>query len=222
MLINVKMSTFVAMATEASYKTFVAILTSMSMIHFMLSRVETWWPSFKICLRSRYETFIESLFYYSCTATYWGLIQKFWPKLSSKSLLSLTSNKGSGSKVRKKICLAQLSMKFILLINVKMPITVGILTLISRINTTSERLKARNFFICWYFSFNEQLKFLAQLSWAWKKINDLGAWFGCTFLHVLSGRTRRIILSLSLYLPLCFQHTIGKFLGGRQTHALVL
>ena len=35
----------------------------------------------------------------------------------------------------------QLSMKFILLINVKMPTIVGILTFISMINTTSERLK---------------------------------------------------------------------------------
>ena len=42
--------------------------------------------------------------------------------------------------------------KFILLINVKMPTIVGILTFISRINT-SERFKARNFFICQYFSF---------------------------------------------------------------------
>ena len=58
----------------------------------------------------------------------------------------------------------QLSMKFILLINVKMPTIVGILAFISMINTTSERLKARNFFICWYFSFYGQLKFHAQLS----------------------------------------------------------
>ena len=58
----------------------------------------------------------------------------------------------------------QLSTKFILLMNVKMPTIVGILTFISMINTTSERLKARNFFICQYFSFYEQLKFLAQLS----------------------------------------------------------
>ena len=50
----------------------------------------------------------------------------------------------------------QLSMKFILLISVKMSIFVGILTFISMINTTSERLKARHFFICWYFSFYEQ------------------------------------------------------------------
>ena len=35
---------------------------------------------------------------------------------------------------------------------------------ISIINTTSERLIARNFFICRYFSFYEQLKFRAQLS----------------------------------------------------------
>ena len=58
----------------------------------------------------------------------------------------------------------QLSKKFILLINFKMPTIVGILTFISKINTTSERLKARNFFICLYFSFYEQLKFRAQLS----------------------------------------------------------
>ena len=56
----------------------------------------------------------------------------------------------------------QLIKEFILLINVKMPTVVGILSFISMINTTSERLKARHFFICWYFSFHEQLKFLAQ------------------------------------------------------------
>ena len=33
----------------------------------------------------------------------------------------------------------------------------------SRINTTSEILKARNFFICQYFSFYEQLQFCAWL-----------------------------------------------------------
>ena len=37
-------------------------------------------------------------------------------------------------------------------------------TFISMINTTSERLKARNFSICPYFSFYEMLKFHAQLS----------------------------------------------------------
>ena len=58
----------------------------------------------------------------------------------------------------------QLSMKFIFLLNVKTPTIVGVLTFISMINTTSERLKARNFFICRYFSFYERLKFRAQLS----------------------------------------------------------
>ena len=58
----------------------------------------------------------------------------------------------------------QLNKKFILLINVKMPTIVGILTFISMVNTTPERLKVRNFFICRYFSFYEQLKFRAQLS----------------------------------------------------------
>ena len=57
-------------------------------------------------------------------------------------------------------CSTQLSMKFILLINVKMPTIVGILTFISIINTISERLKARHFFNCRYFSFYEQLNFV--------------------------------------------------------------
>ena len=42
----------------------------------------------------------------------------------------------------------QLSTKFILLINVKMPTIVGIVTFISMINTPSERPKVRHFFIC--------------------------------------------------------------------------
>ena len=42
-------------------------------------------------------------------------------------------------------CSTQLSTKFILLKNVKMPTIVGILTFISMINTTSERHKARKF-----------------------------------------------------------------------------
>ena len=40
----------------------------------------------------------------------------------------------------------ELSTKFILLINVKMPTIVGILTLISMINTALKRLKAKHFF----------------------------------------------------------------------------
>ena len=43
-------------------------------------------------------------------------------------------------------CSTQLSTKFILLINVKMPTIIGILTFITMINTTYESLKARNFF----------------------------------------------------------------------------
>ena len=52
-------------------------------------------------------------------------------------------------------CSIQLNSKFILLVNVKIPTIVGILTFISMINTTSERLKARNFFISQHFSFYE-------------------------------------------------------------------
>ena len=61
-------------------------------------------------------------------------------------------------------------------INLKMPTTVGILTFMSIINTTPEVLKARNVFICRYFSFYEQFKYRAQLSWAWKMFYNFGAW----------------------------------------------
>ena len=62
------------------------------------------------------------------------------------------------------IFISMINTEFILLINAKMSTIVGILTFISMINTTSERLKARNFFICRYFRFYEKLKFHAQLS----------------------------------------------------------
>ena len=54
-------------------------------------------------------------------------------------------------------------MKFILLINVKMPTIVGILTFISRINILSEYFKQEKLSFR-YFSFYEQLKIHAQLS----------------------------------------------------------
>ena len=47
-----------------------------------------------------------------------------------------------GPEVIKKFMFNQLSTKFILLVNVKMPTIVGILTFISMINTTLETLKA--------------------------------------------------------------------------------
>ena len=61
-------------------------------------------------------------------------------------------------------CSTQLSMKFNMLINVKMPTIVGILTFINMMNTKFKRMKARNVFIFQHFSFHKELKFHAQLS----------------------------------------------------------
>ena len=61
-------------------------------------------------------------------------------------------------------CSTQLSMKFIMLIHVKMPTVVGFLTFISMINTTTEGLKASTVFLFQHISFYKQLKFDAQLS----------------------------------------------------------
>ena len=55
---------------------------------------------------------------------------------------------------------AQLNM----LIDVKMPTIVGILTIKSMINTTSESLKARKVFILQHFSFYETFSCSSQLS----------------------------------------------------------
>ena len=66
--------------------------------------------------------------------------------------------------------LTQLSMNFIMIINVKMPTIVGISTIISMINTASVSSKARKFFIFQHFSFYEQLKFHTQVSWAWNSL----------------------------------------------------
>ena len=63
-------------------------------------------------------------------------------------------------------CSTQLSTKFILLINVKMPTIVGILTFISMVNTTvtSKSLKARKGVFFQHIKFRELLKFHALLS----------------------------------------------------------
>ena len=66
-------------------------------------------------------------------------------------------------------CSRQLSIKFIMVINVKMPTIVSILTFISMINTAIKSLKARKVIIFQHSSFYEQSKFRAQLSWAWKR-----------------------------------------------------
>ena len=64
-------------------------------------------------------------------------------------------------------CSTQMNTKFILLINVKMPTIVGILTFISKIKQCLRDLKQETslfvvFFV--FFSFYDQLKFHTQLS----------------------------------------------------------
>ena len=94
-------------------------------------------------------------------------------------------------------CSIQLSMKFFLLINVKMPTIVGILTFMNRKNSIlglSEPEKAE---LSWYFYTYEYLKFHAQLSWARKKFYNLGARFSLT----LGERYQNVfkLLYFSLY-----------------------
>ena len=69
-----------------------------------------------------------------------------------------------GPEVIKLFHATQLSMTFIMHLNVKMPTNVGILTFICILNTMSASLKARNSSYFLHFSFYMQLKFHAQLS----------------------------------------------------------
>ena len=63
-----------------------------------------------------------------------------------------------------------------LLINVKMPLIVGILTFMSRKNSPLGLSEPKNADFFLYFHIYEHLKFHAQLSWAWKKFYNLKAW----------------------------------------------
>ena len=74
--------------------------------------------------------------------------------MEETSLLQMTWTRG----YKTSSCSTQLSTKFIRLINVKMPTAVGILTFMSRINTTSEILKAKQNQYFQHFSFYDQLK----------------------------------------------------------------
>ena len=67
---------------------------------------------------------------------------------TNEPLFILSKTTTTGFKIIKLFsCSTELSMKFILLVNVKMPTIVGILTFTSRINSTSESLKVINFII---------------------------------------------------------------------------
>ena len=83
-------------------------------------------------------------------------------------------------------------------------VIVGILKFISLINTTFERLQARNFFICRYFSVYDRLKFRAQLSWAWKKFYNLGA-------RPIWGQGLLNVLKVLLYMCVYFPESIYEF-----------
>ena len=80
----------------------------------------------------------------------------------STSILNFTFKKYILAEVKKLIsCSTELSMKLIMLINVKKPTIVGILKFLSMIDITSESLKEKVFFSA--FKFYEQLNLHAQL-----------------------------------------------------------
>ena len=88
-------------------------------------------------------------------------------------------------------CSTRLSMKFFLLINVKMPTIVGILTIMSRKNSTLSLSEPKESRTAWYFYTYEHLKFHAQLSWAWKKFYNLGACFRILLSFLVNIHSKR-------------------------------
>ena len=76
---------------------------------------------------------------------------------------------------KKSFMLTQLSMIFFLLINVKMPTIVGILTFMSKKNSILGLSEPEKSWITWYFYIYENSKFHTQLSWGWEKFYNLGS-----------------------------------------------
>ena len=90
---------------------------------------------------------------------------------SGSSLFTILNQRPVTEVIKLCSCSTQVSMKIIMLINVKMPTILSIITLISMINT-SESLKANKVFIFSIFVII-LLFFIAWLSWAWTKFYNL-------------------------------------------------
>ena len=82
-------------------------------------------------------------------------------------------------------CSSQWSMKFSLLINVKMP---TIFNIYERENSILGFPDPKKSQISWHFYTYEHLKFNAQMSWAWKKFYNLGARFKKTLRFTYRSR----------------------------------
>ena len=102
-------------------------------------------------------------------------------------------------------------MNFFLLINVKMPTIVGILTFMSRKNSLLHLSEPDKSWISWYFYTYEHLKFHAQLSWAQKKFYNLRPWsyrrffssyFPSVSLPTAASPTHFLFLSRYMYPPI--------------------
>ena len=65
-------------------------------------------------------------------------------RIETSSIVQHLPRKTGPEVVKRSSSSTQMNMKFILLINVKMPTIVGILTFISMINTTPERMRNEN------------------------------------------------------------------------------
>ena len=103
-----------------------------------------------------------------------------------------------------------------------MPTIVGILIFIIVINTTSERLKARNFFICRYFRFYEQLKFRARLSWAWTKFYSFGARLGAVHMIKDCNVIYKIHVTILIHMVTKLNKTLRTTQKTRTKHILIL
>ena len=93
--------------------------------------------------------------------------------------------------------LTQLSMKFFLLIYIKMPTIVGILIFISRKNfMLNSAVQEKKFKLIVFTNviFYRQNKFHSQLSWAWKKFYNLGPRF--TTLNNQEGKSEAKLVFL--------------------------
>ena len=138
--------------------------------HWEIRKITLNYPQYP--LLSGALIWVKTWFGFTCIEDLTGviimLISQVWRSLGStvgKALACWCSS--PGPEVIKKISYStQLSMKFFLLINVKMPTIVGILTLMSGENSILSLSSLKNDELLDIFILNEHLKLDAQLSWA--------------------------------------------------------
>ena len=146
------------------------------------------WNSFKFCVLKAAVIYPCAVFTQSIRTPYLLTIHVL--NLVSKYLLDewQTMQTLAPEVINFFSCSTQLSMNFVLLINLKLLTSANsfLHNMAEHENFSANKYENDNF--CWHFHIYLQRKFHAQLNWAWKKFYNLGAWSDPAFFLYTSGK----------------------------------